>query len=467
MPQRLVVSFRGVISPEPEGGQRYLARALAMKKRAEALGATLCAWSAQTFSFALDPGELEEAIALAALVLEEPANAEPRPTSPGPANAEPRPASPENISAEEPWSAGLAEGETSPIGTGGSFAALSWGPALVTAVGLAEDAQAGEVLLDLDLIAQRAGEICALEGMQVDFSRRRLMRRPADAPLSLDPLSSIAPAQRPPPPASAARPRISRPPEAAAGQGALLLDGGRARRTPTLPPPPSRQSSSTLAALTRSSSPPPPPVVIEAAGPISSPPRADSRPPPAEPSTSAPATESSPPLPGEMTSLYQAPKRRAPTFPEINDVQTEPLAELAKRALLQGDVAAVERLVAQLRETGEHHELVERMTGLVALRRGATAEALRRLRDAAESVREPSQQARARLAYGVALASAGRMEGALLEALEALSRARASSDAQGERACALFLARLSASAGHRDAASAWAIIAAQRAEQTP
>ncbi len=31
--------------------ENYLARALALKKRAEALGATLCAWSAQTFSF--------------------------------------------------------------------------------------------------------------------------------------------------------------------------------------------------------------------------------------------------------------------------------------------------------------------------------------------------------------------------------------------------------------------------------
>jgi hypothetical protein len=440
MPQRLVVSFRGVVKPEPEGGQRYLARALAVKKRAEALGATLCAWSAQTFSFDFDPGEIEEAVVLAAFVLEE-------------------------LATEEPWSVGIAEGSMSAVGTGGSFAVLAWGPALVTAVALSRDAQPGEVLLDLDLIAQRAAEIGALEGMEVDFGQRRLVRRADAAPAPLDSPTSVVPTQRTPAAASASRPQIPRPPDSGARQGPVSLDEGRARRSPTLPPPPSRQPSSTLAALTRSSSPPPPPVVIDGAGPISSLPRVESRPPPTE--VSAPAPESNPSMPGDVNTLFHAPKRRSPTFPELGDAHAEPLAELAKRALLQGDVAAVERLLTQLRETGEHHELVERMTGLVALRRGATAEALRRLREAAEGAREPSQQARARLAYGVALASAGRTEGALLEALEALARARAASDAHGERACALFLARLSGSAGHPDAASVWAIIAAQRAEQTP
>ena len=134
-------------------------------------------------------------------------------------------------------------------------------------------------------------------------------------------------------------------------------------------------------------------------------------------------------------------------------------AELARQALLQGNMAALDLLLEKLRVTGEHAELVERMAGLVALRRGATAEGLRRLRDGAESVKEPAQQARSRLAYAVALAAAGRSEGALLEALEALSRARASGDAPGARACALFLARLSAGAGHPAAASAWVVIA--------
>jgi hypothetical protein len=145
----------------------------------------------------------------------------------------------------------------------------------------------------------------------------------------------------------------------------------------------------------------------------------------------------------------------------------DPVTEMAKRALLQGDVAALERLIVELQESGEHAELVERMSGFVALRRGATADALRRLRAATEAVKEPAQRARARLAYGVALASAGRSESALLEALEALARAREAGDPHGEHACALFLARLSAAAGHPDAASVWAMIAARAEASQP
>jgi hypothetical protein len=147
--------------------------------------------------------------------------------------------------------------------------------------------------------------------------------------------------------------------------------------------------------------------------------------------------------------------------------QLDPVTEMAKRALLQGDVASLERLIAELRESGEHVDLVERMSGFVALRRGATADALRRLRAATEAVKEPAQRARARLAYGVALASAGRTESALLEALEALARAREAGDPHGEHACALFLARLSATAGHADAASVWAMIAAKAEAAQP
>src|SRR5262245_46088387 len=124
MPQRLVVSFRGVIHPDPEGGARYLARALDLKKRAEALGGTLCPWSVQTFSFVVDPDELGEAAALAVAALEG--------------------------SAEERFSAGIAQGEMSLVGDG-SFAVLSWGPSLVTAVALARDARPGEALIDPDL----------------------------------------------------------------------------------------------------------------------------------------------------------------------------------------------------------------------------------------------------------------------------------------------------------------------------
>jgi hypothetical protein len=132
------------------------------------------------------------------------------------------------------------------------------------------------------------------------------------------------------------------------------------------------------------------------------------------------------------------------------------LAERAKRALVQGDLATLEKLIAELRRSGDHSDLVERMSGFVALGRGAKAEALRKLRAAADVDQAPVQRARALLAYGVALAATGEPEAALLEALDALSRAREVGDRLGEEACARFLARLSSAAGHPGAAAAWA-----------
>ncbi|WP_437914630.1 hypothetical protein WME73_02605 [Sorangium sp. So ce302] len=142
----------------------------------------------------------------------------------------------------------------------------------------------------------------------------------------------------------------------------------------------------------------------------------------------------------------------------MNDIAVR-LAELAKQALVQGDLRTLERLVGELRRTGEHLELAERMTGLISLGRGAKEEALRRFRIAAEADASPSQRARALLAYGVALAAAGRTEGALLEALSALARAREAEDPHGEQACAQFLAQLAAATGHEEAAHAWAQVA--------
>jgi hypothetical protein len=188
--------------------------------------------------------------------------------------------------------------------------------------------------------------------------------------------------------------------------------------------------------------------------------------PPAQPLPQRPSTIPRPPT------LPSVPPQRPTGRPSAPDSESmrasDPYVETAKRALLQGDIAALERLIAELRETGGRADLVERMSGFVALRRGATADALRRLRAATEAAKEPGQRARARLAYGVALAGAGRTESALLEALEALARAREAGDSHGEHACALFLARLSAAAGHADAASAWARVAAKaEAAQQP
>ena len=336
MPFRIVVSFRGVV---PAGGAAlHLERALALKQRAEAHGATLCAWSALTFTFDFDPDELEEAASLAALTQE-------------------------SIAEDERFGAGIAAGEMRTLGDGGGMAKLAWGAPLVAAALLARDARAGEVLIDGELLEQRGAELTKL-GFRVSGERRQLLP---------------------------------------AARGSLL-------------PPPSKAE----------------------AGPSSLPP----------PSVLQPSYRLGP------ASVNGPPSSRG-ALADAGD-QT---AELARQALLQGNMAALDLLLEKLRVTGEHEDLAERMAGLVALRRGATAEALQRLRDATESVKDPAQQARARLAYAVALSASGRTEGALLEALEALSRARAAGDAPGARACALFLARLSAGAGHGASASVWVKIA--------
>ncbi len=339
MPQRIVVSFRGAIGREPGAGADYLSRALATKKRAEAHGAKLCAWSAQTFSFDLAPDELEEALALASIVLADPAPGHPA------------------------VMVGVAQGELSLVDSGGSFAALSWGPPLVTGVALAREAAAGEVLLDHELLVARSSEISEL-GWFVDFDAARGVHR----------------------------------------------------------------------------------LKLATTGSFEAPPRA-----------SAPASAEVPATPlRRPRQITPAPRLTRPPIPSQPE---DAFSEMAKRALMQGDNKAIERLIRQLRESGHGEEVVDRLSGFAALRRGATAEALRKLRAAAEADQPPAQRARARLAFSVALASAGRGEAALLEALDALARAREAADSTGEVACARFLARLCAATGHLGAAKAWARLA--------
>lgn len=348
MPRRIIVSFRGAVPGTPADGARYIAQALAMKKRAEAHGATLCAWSALTFSFCFEEDELEEAVRLAAMVFE---------------------------NAGAGLCAGIAEGDLANIGERGPLAGLAWGMPLVRATQLSRAARPGEVLSDEHFYWQHGDDVLALGFRGEGEPIKRLLPVEPEAPDSPH-SSTSAPESEPPAPAEARGPMTDAP---SMPELALELE-------------PDSVPASAIAGLGRAS---------------------------------------------------------------------DPVIETAKRALLQGDIGALEGLIAELRESGEHANLVERMSGFVALRRGATADALRRLRAAAEAAMEPGRRARARLAYGVALAGAGRAESALLEALEALARAREAGDAHGEHACALFLARLSSRSGHADAASVWAMIAAK------
>lgn len=145
-----------------------------------------------------------------------------------------------------------------------------------------------------------------------------------------------------------------------------------------------------------------------------------------------------------------------------DDEDDDVLTARAREALLRGDTELLERLLIRLRVRGEHDELVERITSLVQLGRGARSEALHRLREAAyDPTLAPTKKARAILAYAVGLASAGRVENAVLQALVALARARELHDGAGAQACARFLERVTRGAGQDDAASVWAEVASR------
>lgn len=136
-------------------------------------------------------------------------------------------------------------------------------------------------------------------------------------------------------------------------------------------------------------------------------------------------------------------------------------AAVAAQALKERDWEGVERMVEELRADPENALAADRLEAMAELSRGETARALRLLRQVKDRAlgADAGTRSRAALALGVALASAGRTSEALLEALEALARARESHDFSGERACATFLAQLSDQAGHVDAAGEWASLA--------
>ncbi|MDI1444943.1 hypothetical protein [Polyangium sp. 6x1] len=140
-------------------------------------------------------------------------------------------------------------------------------------------------------------------------------------------------------------------------------------------------------------------------------------------------------------------------------VMAERLSKLLREALVEGDIKTVEDILVRLRVTGEHDALVDRMGAFVLLARREPGEALRKLKEAVDSASSPRARVRARLSYGIGLASAGDMDRALMETLTALARAREASDQRAEQACARFLAYLSAAMGQPQAAMVWTKVA--------
>lgn len=136
MNRHIVVAFRmppAGMTPGADGA--YLNRARSLCARGEALGGRLVAWSAVMLAIAWDTDSIEEAMLLATSVRE---------------GADPP---------DRAWAAGVAEGELEPLAPDGQRMHLAWGEALLASVSLARVARPGEVLVDGDVRALRAGQL--------------------------------------------------------------------------------------------------------------------------------------------------------------------------------------------------------------------------------------------------------------------------------------------------------------------
>jgi len=149
--------------------------------------------------------------------------------------------------------------------------------------------------------------------------------------------------------------------------------------------------------------------------------------------------------------------RRFSALSEIGPASEDAPSGRAAVALREGDLATIDEIVGSLRAEASDSALADRLEAMAGLARGETGTPLGLLKNAKERAKDAgsAERCRAALALGIALAAAGRETDALLEALDALARAREAADARGERACSRFLAQLSRGAGDEAAAGLW------------
>ena len=324
MARHIVLAFRmpaGGFAPGPGGS--YLGRARSLCARGEALGGRLVAWSAALLAMAWDTDSIEEAILLGASIREE------------------------SLKPERAWASGMAEGELEPLAPDGARMQLAWGEALLAAASLARIARAGELLVDGDVRALRAGQL-ALVGARAATDagmRVRGWRLDLEHPWKRAAESAVAVAGAD---ATEPMPALRVEPEPSIADDILEI--------------------ADAAVESDDGSPPPPPASARRA----------------------------PPLAERV--------RRIATAEERRDA-TEALAELRRaRARAEGGPAAA--------------------------------------------------RCQASLALAMTLAIAGRPEESLLEALDALARAREAHDPRALGACTALLSKLYASAGRPEEAAA-------------
>jgi hypothetical protein len=381
VPNQIIVSVRTSYAALAWAGDAYLSRARSLTSRAEALGATLAAWSATTFAFAWDGESLEEAISFAVSLREE----------------APRP--------EHAFACGIAEGHMELLAPSGQRAELAWGPALVLATSLARIAMPGEVLLDGDVRAMRAGEL-ATTGTRTstDAGRRvRGWKLDVERPYRKGSRTSAVPVPPPPPPI-----RLTPPPSDPA-----LIDVETTAKV-TLPPSfelpsdPDRTDEHGIVIVSELEELPEDALEV------------------ADANTAPSAAEGDTTWNDATEVRKPPPESPPPPLPPANGSARPP----------------AERVSEQLRAVAASSRAPS----------AATLIALRRKRVQLEGA-PPGARCQASLALAMALSLAGRHDEALLEALDATARAREASDPRATAVCLTLLAKVYAAAGRAEDAA--------------
>jgi hypothetical protein len=367
----IIVSVRTSYAALAWAGDAYLTRARSLTSRAEALGATLAAWSAMTFAFAWDGESLEEAVSFAVSLHDD---------APSPEHA---------------WACGIAEGNLELLAQKGQRADLAWGPALVAATSLARVATAGEVLVDGDVRAMRAGELSTTGTRTSTDAGRRVRGWKLDLAHPWRRAHAKA--------ASARNPDVTAALPAAPPSDPSFIDVETTAKV-VLPPSfdhldPDRTEENAIIVVPELEELPESALELVDAG-----------------------VPSDPPATWNDETLVRPPK--------VSDAPVSPPAE-------NGGA----RLAARVHAMAKKSHAPEPSTLL----------ALRRARADAEKA-APAARCHASLALAVALALGGRHEEALFEALDAQARAREAGDARATSACLALLAKIFAAAGRADGA---------------
>jgi hypothetical protein len=387
--RQIVVAFRmppaGLV-PGPEGP--YLVRARSMCARGEALGGRLVAWSAALLAMAWDTDSVEEALELATSLREEPS------------------------APERAGTCGVAEGELEALAPDGERMYLAWGAALVSATSLARIAKAGEVLVDGDVRALRAGQLALIGARSATDAGQRVRgwRLDMDRPWKQSPLG----------PDAAGEPEGGGEPEPeAVGEREVVAEREPVERRGSLGE--HEGVAERRAVGEREAAEEPEETIIVSADELE-----------------VVQPDRDPTQPMAAVDFDDDELSSSDVLQVIEATTLEPFEEEPSTSARRREGTLADRV----RALSQHETNRDPVVAIADLRRA-------RLRAEGGS---PSIRCQAALALAMTLSIAGRVEEALLDALDALSAARVAQDPRAIRACIALLAKLYAGAGFPDAA---------------